>query len=270
MHEAAGPSVTLCESDVRRVGGMPVRYDRKNIAVLQFRLDRSNSRIWNVGDRKRGDVTFDFCHLRNHRRIVPQVTRAANRSTCLHVSNSSSQWNAAERWRNIFPKTSSFVVGKNFLEVMHTTDVGAIATAVAVAFELDVMQERPPRPGGRVVFRESGHRERGLIESPAIEPFKVYRWRFDPVVDLEGVVHIGSTTERGSDGSGPLTDRKGCPSFAFCSRAELSKFGFALEYGGPGQPWGTERGIPSVGKRSAMAEEQSGTRPSCDGESAAA
>ena len=210
MLESAGGTVALGKPHVRGVGGVPVRHDGEDITILQPRLDRGDSGFGDVGDGKIRDVTFDTCHLRNHRGIVPQVTRVPDCGLCLHVTDAPSQGNSAERSGYVFSETSPLIVGENFLEVVHATDIGPVASTSPIALQLDIVEKGFPRPERRGIPDEAGHCEGGLVEGPAIQPVEIDRRRFDPVVGdwsprqreiLDAIARLSASTAPGGGGA---------------------------------------------------------------------
>ena len=219
MHEAAVLAIAHRETDVRGVARVPVRNDRDDIAVLQLGLHRRDAGFRNVGDRQLREARLDPRKVGEHRGIVPKVSVVA--SGHLHVADLAADRHATERGRRDRAESPSLVVGEDFLEVVHAAHVGAVADAVAVTLELDVVEHRLARPEVRRVLDHAGEGERGLVEGPAIEQVEIHRGRLDLVVDLEGVVAVGRATEGLADGDGAGREGKVRPILLTGPRAEL-------------------------------------------------
>src|SRR6266404_6326534 len=133
--------------------------------------------------------------------------------------------------RKIDKQSAPIVIEQPVLEVMQARKIIAGAFAAAIAVQFDVMQQTLGRPVFLRLIQHSREGQRDLKKRPAIHPLKIYRGRFNPIVDFESEMLVTRSDQRLSRRRSPLADRQSFPIFASCSRDQSIELILSLENG---------------------------------------
>src|SRR5882724_4757230 len=132
-------------------------------------------------------------------------------------------WNAAPAQvaGQIFNKTPAIIIVEPVFQVMQPRKIIASAFAAAVSIRFDVMQQTFRSPIRFWFVQHSGETEGDLKKGPTIHSLKIYRRRFDPVVDLKSEMLVTRSYQCLPDCGGPFPNWQGfpIPGFRFCDQS---------------------------------------------------
>lgn len=127
------------EADVGSIAFGAGGGDRADIAALEVGFGVADAGFGDMADGQSGDACFDAGHGAKEGGVGAQV--AVKAPLGRHFVDRAVQGNrAGDIAGDVGGESATLVVGEDFLEVVHAAEVGAIAAAVAVAFEFDEAQ----------------------------------------------------------------------------------------------------------------------------------
>ena len=97
---------------------------------------------------------------------------------------------ARDATRDVLGKATALIVVKNFFEVMHAAEVTACTLAVAVALDLDHVNQILGSIGTWFVGEHAGEAQSVFVKSPAVHRLQIHHGVLDVIVDFEAIVHI--------------------------------------------------------------------------------